>query len=788
MADSLDSLKTALADRYAIDIEIGSGGMATVYLAEDLKHHRKVAVKVLRPELATALGPERFLLEIEIAAKLNHAHIMPLYDSGGADGWLYYVMPLAEGETLRERLDRERQLPLDDALRIAGEVAEALTYAHDRGVIHRDVKPENIMLQAGHAVITDFGIARAVSEAGGDRLTETGIALGTPTYMSPEQAGGGGDVDQRSDIYSLACLLYEMLAGEPPFSGPSAQAIMARHVMDTPHSLRAVRNTVPQAVENAIARALNKVPADRYSTAGEFAKALRKQGVDSATGAARAKSRSVIAAAVAVAVVVGIVAIGVAVRSGGPAATGPPALAVLPFENLGAADDEFFADGITEEITSRLAAIGGLLVMSRTSAKRFKGTDQALPDIGRALRVEYILEGSVRIDRGPTGVAQVRVTPQLRRASDETNMWGQSYDASLVPGEILGVQAEIAEQVAAALNVTLLETEQSAVRAVTTEDSVAHRLYLLGRFQLAKRSAEGLMQAQQLFREAIARDQDYAAAYAGLADAISLHNFFSAAAQGPAAWAPAEQAATRAVALDSLLPQAHASLGLTRMYGEWDWDGARQSYGRALELDPDNAEILYWFAEVDWVQGQLDSALAKTKRAVDIDPLSAVANSSYGMSLWHTGQHREGASWQARAISLQPSLEPVIWLATWMHSQTGQTEEAQLYARQFFETSDPGQQVPQSLIEATVAVTGGRADLSTTVRVVQAWESHGLDDMAAIFGFGSAGFLDSAFARLNTAIDRRNEFFLVMLNVYYEFLGDDPRWEDALDRMGLDWR
>src|SRR5213083_1677107 len=268
--------------------------MATVYLAQDLKHHRKVAIKVLEPELAAALGPDRFLREIEIAAGLSHPHILPLYDSGEAGASLYYVMPYVEGETLRDRLDRERQLPLEDALQVTREVADALSYAHDHDVVHRDIKPENILLSGGHAIVADFGIARAVSAAGGDKLTQTGLAIGTPAYMPPEQASGSGQVDRRSDIYSLACVLYETLAGQPPFTGPTAQAIMARHSLDAVPRLKIVRDAIPDELEVVIERALEKVPADRYQTSGEFAKALTaaSTGTVSRVTAARRPTRA----------------------------------------------------------------------------------------------------------------------------------------------------------------------------------------------------------------------------------------------------------------------------------------------------------------------------------------------------------------------------------------------------------------------------------------------------------------------------------------------------------------
>jgi len=309
VTSGIDRLATALADRYRVERELGQGGMATVYLAEDLKHQRKVAIKVLRPELAHALGPERFLREISTTAALHHPHILPLYDSGQAEGFLYYVMPLVDGESLRDRLQREKQLPLADAFRIAREVADALGYAHGRGVIHRDIKPENILLESGHALVADFGIARAITAAGGDTLTETGITVGTPTYMSPEQAGGNRDLDGRSDQYSLGCVLYEMLAGQPPFTGPTVQSVVHQHITADARPITQLRPTVTSEVSTALARALAKAPADRFSSLGVFAAGLERAGGDSTPSPERSRRFLLAAAAAVIVVLLGAVAL-----------------------------------------------------------------------------------------------------------------------------------------------------------------------------------------------------------------------------------------------------------------------------------------------------------------------------------------------------------------------------------------------------------------------------------------------------------------------------------------------
>jgi serine/threonine protein kinase len=354
----LERLAAALAGRYTIERELGRGGMATVYLADDLKHHRKVAIKVLRAELGTVLGPERFSREIRTVAGLNHPHILPLYDSGEADGLLFYVMPWVRGVSLRQRLTRERQLPIEEAIRMVRQVASALDHAHAHGLIHRDIKPENILLHEGEAMVTDFGIALAAGAAPGERLTDTGLMVGTPEYMSPEQAAGDRVLDARSDVYSLGCVLYELLAGEPPYLGATAQAVIAKRFTDPVPRVRRLRAAVPPAVEQALTQALARVPADRFASAEAFANALTAPRGDQGR---------------------------------------PPSVAVLPFLNLSPEpENEFFADGITEDVIAQLSRIRALKVISRTSVMQFKKRERSLREIGAALEVATLLEGSVR--------------------------------------------------------------------------------------------------------------------------------------------------------------------------------------------------------------------------------------------------------------------------------------------------------------------------------------------------------------------------------------------------------
>jgi serine/threonine-protein kinase len=458
VTDPFAELNAALPDHYVIDRELGRGGMALVYLARDIRHERFVALKTLRPEIAIALGRERFLREIKLAARLQHPNILPVYDSGDAGGTLYYVMPFVEGESLRDRLDREPQLPVDDALQIAHEVAEALAYAHDHDVVHRDIKPENIMLSGGHAIVADFGIARAVSAAGGDKLTQTGLAIGTPAYMPPEQASGSGQVDRRSDIYSLACVLYETLAGQPPFTGPTAQAIMARHSLDAVPRLKIVRDAIPDDLEVVIERALEKVPADRYQTSGEFAKALTTASTGSVSRitAARRPSRAQITwrRRTNVGVGIGVIALVAGAwllfgrRHHGPAGGGTAGgleqnrVAVLYFADQSRDSSlRYLADGLTEALIDQLNGIRALEVVSRGGVAPFRGRDVPRDSIARALGAGTLVEGDVE-NLGN----RVRVTVRLVDGSSGADIRRQSFE--LPASAQLAIRDSLARQAA----------------------------------------------------------------------------------------------------------------------------------------------------------------------------------------------------------------------------------------------------------------------------------------------------------------------------------------------------
>ncbi|MGH7632568.1 MAG: protein kinase domain-containing protein [Gemmatimonadaceae bacterium] len=565
----------ALADRYRIEREIGAGGMATVYLAHDVRHGRKVALKVLRPELALALGPERFLAEVRLTARLQHPHLVPLFDSGVAEGYFFYVMPFVEGETLHDRLARERQLPLDETLRISREVGGALQYAHDLGVVHRDVKPANILLTGGHALIADFGVARAVRAATSDRLTESGMVVGTPSYMSPEQAMAEADIGARSDQYSLACVIYEMLAGEPPFTGPTAQVILVRRLTAPVPSLRVIREGVPEAVERALERALARAPADRFPGVKELVDAL----VAPVQPAPRLRS-----------------------------------IAVLPFVNLSAApENEYFADGITEDVIAQLAKVRTLDVISRTSVMRFKGHTQGIRDVAAQLQVATILEGSVR-----RAGDRVRIVAQLIDATTDQHLWAETYDRDLT--DIFAIQLDVALNIAAALRAELSPDETARIGREPTNDLRAYQLYLQGRRSFSTFSESGLRRAITNFEAAVARDPQYAMACVGVAMALTELGE-SGAIVPEQAYPRARAAVARALALDPELGDAHTTAGYLKYVYEFDWDGAEKEFKRALELNPGSADAYDFYGRLCGAIGRHDEAIALLERAQQLDPL-----------------------------------------------------------------------------------------------------------------------------------------------------------------------
>jgi eukaryotic-like serine/threonine-protein kinase len=643
-----EQLQDALADRYQLDRELGRGGMATVFLAHDPRHDRPVALKVLHPELAATLGPERFQREIKTAARLQHPHILTLLDSGEAAGQLWFTMPYVEGESLRDRLRREVQLPVNAAIQIARELALALDYAHRHGVVHRDIKPENILLSDGQALIADFGVAKALGEAG-EQLTATGLAIGTPAYMSPEQASGDRRVDARSDIYSLGCVLYEMLAGEPPYTGPSPQAVIAKHFAGLVPSLRVVRPDVSLELEVAICKALVQVPADRFPTAAEFARALAAPVVPtpvstSASTPARLphlvvtprlpthRRLRVAAVALGLGFLVGLGVLFAWHRSD-PGAAADVArervLAVLPFENQGAVQDEYFADGVADALRGKLAAIPGVQVIARESSAPYKKTSKPPERIARELGAKYLLTGIVRWERGAGGAGRVLVSPELVEVTPGHTpraKWQQPFHAPLT--DMFQVQAEIAGRVAQALDLTLADTVRQQLAERPTQDLAAYDSYLKGEeisHGPGGNDPPTLQRTAAYYLQATALDSTFALAWAQLARVHARIYGGGLGEPSPAKAEAVRREAERAVALAPNRAEGHLALAEYYTIIARDFARALDEYGQAQRAAPTNADVLSGAAGVETRLGRWDEGLAHLQQAQMLDPRSAHA-------------------------------------------------------------------------------------------------------------------------------------------------------------------
>ena len=663
-----NAFQRALGDRYTIENEIGRGGMATVYRARDPRHDRSVAVKVLNADIAASLGTERFLQEIKTVASLTHPHIVPVHDSGETAGVLYYVMPHISGETLREKIAREKQLSPAETVRLTRTLASALDFAHRHGVVHRDMKPENVMMFEGEPLILDFGIAKAISAAGGESLTRTGVAIGTPAYLSPEQASGETQLDGRSDQYSLACVVYEMLSGQPPFVASTPQAVIAKRFSELPKRLPPGVN-VPSGASDVLLRALSLDPADRFPTVSEFARAL-----EAAIPAEAADS-------------------------------GRRSIAVLPFTNMSAdAENEFFTDGISEEIINALTKVRALDVASRTSAFAFKGNKEDISAIGRKLKVHTVLEGSVR-----KAGNRLRISTQLVDVATSFQLWSERYDREME--DVFAIQDEIATSIVNALEVVLTEKEEKAIKKIPTQSVRAYEYYLRGRQLVHQRTASSLDAAEDLYRRAIALDPDYALAFAGLAD-CSCFRFFEHAG-GDEALAQAESASRRALKLDPELAEAHASRGLALTY-QRKFDEASTEFERAMELDPVLYEAPYYYARSLQAQGELEKAAAYYERAAALriddyqSPMFAAnAYRALGRGAEAKLAGERGMAAIERALALNPSDSRALYLGAIELQYDGDTLRSEEWARRAVQ-SDPTNPLMLYNIGCLYAVAGKR--------------------------------------------------------------------------------
>ncbi|HXF25035.1 MAG TPA: protein kinase [Gemmatimonadaceae bacterium] len=646
MTEPAARLSASLADRYVIERELGAGGMATVYLAHDIRHDRDVALKVLRSDLAESLGRERFLREIRLAARLNHPHILSLHDSGDADGFLYFVMPLMQGQTLRDRMREEGQLPVDVAVRLGQEIAEALDYAHRHDVVHRDIKPENILLHEGHALVADFGIGKAVVAAaasGATTLTQVGVTVGTPAYMSPEQAAGD-EIDGRSDLFALGCVMYEMLTGNAAFTGPTVQAVIAKRFHFTPPSVSATRSAVPTGVSRTIERLLERDPAARISSGALVVTALREQDTPAPARIARQTAQ--------------------------PAGK---SVAVLPFANMSAnVDDGYFADGITEEIINLLAQLKGLHVAARTSCFAFKGKDEDLRVVGEKLGVQHILEGSVR-----KAGSHVRITAQLINAADGYHIWSERYDHDLV--DIFALQDDIANSIATKLQLSLLDAPTRDVARTGVRNVEAYELLLKGRVLLRQRGP-AIIDALACFQRAVALDPELVEAHALLADAYRLIWIYGMAPASDTV-PQARAAIACALALDSDDPQALSTLSNIASSYDVDVERCLALADRVLARAPLRVETLCERGFVVALRGSsspesLAKALHHIRTARSADPLNAWAAAIESMSLACIGNYEDAVREAQHAVTLDPLAFTGRWALVWTLAVIGKDDEA----------------------------------------------------------------------------------------------------------------
>jgi TolB-like protein/tetratricopeptide (TPR) repeat protein/tRNA A-37 threonylcarbamoyl transferase component Bud32 len=663
VTDLREQLQSGLGDRYRLERELGRGGMATVYLAHDLKHDRQVALKVLHPELAASLGPERFQREVRTTARLQHPHILPVLDSGEAAGQLWYTMPYVEGESLRDRLRREGQLPLDNALQITREVADTLEYAHGQGVVHRDIKPENILLSRGHALVADFGIARALQLADGDQLTETGVAVGTPAYMSPEQADGASSVDGRSDLYSLGCVLYEMLTGEVPYTGRTPQAVIAKRVLEPLPHVRTLRQSVPEAVEQAINRALAVTPADRFATAAEFIQALTQSlpspKVQNTPTVPQPRTvagrwgvrRGLATLAVAVLLGIGVLLAWLRARPE-PGTAGPKRLAVLPFENLGRPEDEYFTDGITDEVRGKLIALPGLEVIARTSSREYKQTIKSPQQIGRELGVDYLLTGTVRWEKDTSGSSRVRVSPELVQISTASTKWQAPFEASLT--DVFRVQAHVAARVAEALGVTLGTSQRELLGERPTENLAAYDAFLKGEAATKGMGSDlsATRRALEYYERAVALDSTFALAWAQLSQ---THSWIYRATPATAGAVAARVAAERAMTLAPTLPEAYRALAVYEAVVRHDLTRAQEYAIREWQLRPKDALLLTMVVTNYVYLGHAEEGLKRLQEAQLLDPRSVEPARSAATALLGLGRYTEAVRAVERALALAPT-------------------------------------------------------------------------------------------------------------------------------------
>ena len=744
-----ERLLQSLEGRYAIERPLGAGGMAVVYLARDLRHDRHVAVKVLRPEVSAEIGAERFLREIKMAAGLTHPHILPVYDSGQAGDLLFYVMPSMEGDSLRERLDKEKQLPLDVALKIAREVASALDYAHRHKVVHRDIKPENILLHDGSAMVADFGIGKALTSGGS--ITKTGIAIGTPSYMSPEQASGESEVDGRSDLYSLGCVLYEMLTGEPPFTGPTVQAIIAKRFMSPIPKVRMTRD-VPEPVDALVTRTLSRTPVDRPASAGALAEALEqllRGGNRTTPTGSTAESR-----------------------------TGPSqkSVAVMPLTNMSAdPENEYFSDGMTEEIINALAKVPGLQVASRSSCFAFKGKPIDVREVGDKLGVATVLEGSVRKIGN-----RIRIAAQLVSVENGYQLWSETFDRQLE--DVFAIQDEISRAIADALKLRLVRDQNALVAHPTNLE--AYNNYLKGRFHFSRDTEAGLRKSLEFYQHVLLQDPGYGRAYAGIADCwCSLADDWVAPDD---AYPRAKSAAQRALEFDPELAEAMTSLGKVLAWYEWNFSGGELQLRRAVAINPNYAEAHWSFGSVLPAVGLLDEAITEMRKALVLDPLYPQYSRWLSRFLLYAGDLDSAIEQGQQTLELaEDSFQSYLDIGSaWF--ERGEPERAMEWFRRGQSLKTAVRAYDAHIVRALAALDRIEEANGIMTRLEEESKRTYMRSEVLAMGYVSLKDFDRAFKCLEKAYQARSAGLIYLhVDQAYKPLRGDSRYTTLIGRIGL---
>ncbi len=743
--------KNALfANKYRVIGEIGRGGMGVVLKAEDTKLKRPVALKLLPADLSrSAEARERFVREAQAAAALDHPHICTVYEVGEHDGQDYIAMAYVDGTSLKEII-AQGQFKIDKALDIALQVAGGLEEAHRQGVVHRDIKPANIMLTArDQAKIMDFGLARLESAG---NLTKTAVVMGTVAYMSPEQALGE-KVDHRTDIWSFGCTLYEMLAGHGPFQGGHEQAVFQAIVHSDPQPLSALRSDIPAGLERILKRCLKKNPLDRYPDAGALIADLKSVNLDDTASAPAAAVREA-----------------------------PPSVAVLPFADMSPEkDQEYFAEGIAEELINALAHIQGLRVVARTSAFALKGMNLDVREIGRKLSVKAVLEGSIR-----KAGNRLRITAQLINVEDGFHLWSERYDREMA--DVFAIQDEISAAIVDNLKVKLLAGEKTALRRRSTDDPEAYSLYLKGLYFVARPNPESYSKALNFFQAATDKDPNFALAYAGMANVFASLGIMNLAPQAEM-WPKAKAALQKALSLDEDLAEAHAVAASLAFWYEWDWDAAGRSFDRVLTLNPGDA-ISHgsrgWFC---LNRGRFDEAIREVKKALELDPLMPLYYAwSVGL---HVGAGKPDEALQefAKALEIDPNLGLAYFHAGVAYFRKGLLDEA-------LDTLEKGKKLVvfpgwTEAISALIYLRKGERDRAVHILEQMIEDKKRVKNVTATgiaWLAGALGKFDLAFAFLDKAYEERDTL-MVILHVYTEFISPvmqkEPRYKDLLAKMRL---